>query len=727
MDKEKIKQQLQSIWSWIKRYKWLSIIVASMFLLSVLGYLFIIFGGRFVFDERAVILPTASKVVAEDGTVLGKLYSENRDFVTLDQIPDHVEEAFIAMEDQRFYEHAGISLPAVTRAIYRDILAMSKVEGGSTITQQLAKNLFLVNDKTWMRKTKEVMASVYLERNYTKSQILELYLNQIYMAHGLHGVGTAADYFFGKDIEDLSIEEGAVFAAMVKAPNAYSPHNDIEAAKQRRDLVLQQMANEGNISTEQMLKLQATEIKMNSQEEERDPWLDDYFAYVLEEVEATYGLSRDALKRGGYTVEVHMDPDIQKIAYDQMQDSDFYHGSNDAVDGSFVLMEQETGQLKALIAGRDFQLNDTNHLLTKKQPGSVMKPLAVYGPAMQLGNYQPYDMIPDMDIDYDGYRVQNVDGQFDGEVSMFQAVVESKNAPAVWLLDQIGISYSKSILKKMNITINDQGLAIALGGLETGITPVQTAEGYRTFMSGGEWLEARSVRAVYNKDQEQLQTEEQEKENVFNSQTAWNMLRMLEAVTKEGTGTAGEYAKALAGKTGSTQHPERAGAVKDAWFTGITPEYVTSAWIGYENATAENYLTTGSEAATRLTKAILTELDKRVSLTENFEQPDDVEDLPEPIQLPEINDLTSSIQFGGFTLLQGELDWSPAEDKRIVYRIYERGEDEDHLIDEVEGQGHYTIDRINVFRTGEYYVVPYNPLTEQTGEPSNLTSLEFDF
>ncbi|WP_163582939.1 transglycosylase domain-containing protein [Gracilibacillus saliphilus] len=728
MDKEKIKQLFQSVWSWIKRYKWLSIIVSSMFLLAVLGYLFIIFGGRFVFDEKAVILPTASKVVAEDGTVLGKLYSENRDYVTLKQIPDHVEEAFIAMEDQRFYDHAGVSLPAVTRAVYRDIVAMSKVEGGSTITQQLAKNLFLVNDKTWMRKTKEVMASVYLERNYTKSQILELYLNQIYLAHGVHGVGTAADYYFGKDVADLSIEEGALLAAMVKAPNAYSPHHDLEEAKQRRDLVLQQMANEGNISTEQLLALQATEIKVKDQEGQRDPWLDDYFAYVLEEVEATYGLSREALKRGGYTVEVHMDPDIQQIAYDQMQDSDYYHGSNDAVNGSFVLMEQKTGQLKALIAGRDFQLNDTNHLLTKKQPGSVMKPLAVYGPAMQLGNYRPYDMIPDQDIEYDDrYRVNNVDGQFDGEVSMFQAVVESKNAPAVWLLDQIGVDYSKSMLEKMNIDINDQGLAIALGGLETGTTPIKVAEGYRTFISGGEWLEARSVRAVYNKDQEKLQPAEREKENVFNSQTAWNMLRMLEGVAKEGTGTAGEYSKALAGKTGSTQHPEKDGAVKDAWFAGITPEYVTATWIGYDQATAENYLTTGSEATTRLTKSILTEIDKRMPLAEKFEQPDDVEDLPEPIQLPVIDDLTASIQFGGFSILRGELSWTAVEDSRIIYRIYERGEDEDHFIGEAEGKGSYTIDRINVFRTGEYYVVPYNPLTKQTGEPSNITSLEFDF
>ncbi|WP_058308250.1 transglycosylase domain-containing protein [Gracilibacillus massiliensis] len=727
MEKEKLLSVLRSAWSWIKRYKWITITVSAMLLLSVLGYLFIIFGGRFIFDEKAVILPAASTVVAEDGTVIGKLYTENRDYVTIEQIPDHVEEAFIAMEDQRFYEHAGISFPAVARAVYRDILAMSKVEGASTITQQLAKNLFLVNDKTWMRKTKEVMASIYLERNYSKSHILELYLNEIYLAHGIYGVGTAAEYFFGKDIEDLNVEEGALLAAMVKAPNTYSPHNDLEAAKQRRDLVLQQMANNGTISTEEMLDLQATSIDLQSQKEERDPWLDDYFAYVLEEVEQSYGLSREALKRGGYTIHVNIDSTAQKIAYNQLQKSDFFHGSNQSIDGSFVLMEQETGKLRALIAGRDFELNDTNHLITKKQPGSVIKPLAVYGPAMQLGKYSPYDLIPDQDIDYDGYRVGNADGDYDGEVTQYQAVVESKNAPAVWLLDQIGIEYSKSILEKMNLNIKDNGLAIALGGLETGLTPIQVTEGYRTFIHHGEWVDSSSIAAVYDRDQDRLQSKQREKTTVFNSQTSWNMLRMLEAVVKEGTAQAGDYPKALAGKTGSTQHPKVDGAVKDAWFSGMTPEYVVTSWIGYESATKDNYLTIGSEASVRLTKSILTEIDKQVPLTEEFTIPDDVEDLPEPIELPVIEDLTATIQFGGFSIFNGVLNWTPADDKRIIYRIYEQTAEGEQLIGEVEGQGSYKIDRINVFNTGEYYVVPYNPLTNKEGEPSNIASLKIDF
>ncbi|GAB2533466.1 transglycosylase domain-containing protein [Gracilibacillus alcaliphilus] len=723
MDKEKLKQFGISCLQTMKRYRWISIIFASMFLISILGYLFIIFGGRFVFDEKAVILPTTSTVVAEDGTILGELYTENRKYVTINQIPEHVQQAFLAVEDQRFYDHAGISFPAVARAIYRDILAMQKVEGGSTITQQLAKNLFLENDKSWMRKTKEVMASIYLERNYTKSDILELYLNEIYLAHGIYGVGTAAEYFFNKPIEELTIDEGALLAAMVKAPNSYSPHHDIELAKERRNIVLQQLANVGEISTEKLLELEAKDVKVTDQPEERDPWLDDYLAYVLEEAEQKYHLSRESLKRGGYTIEVHVDPEMQRIAYQQMQDHRFFSGSNQEMDSSFVLMNQETGALKVLIADRQFQLGDTNHLLTRKQPGSIIKPIAVYAPALEQGDYQPYGLLPDQDMSYDGYQVGNPDGQFEGEVTMYDAIRTSKNAPAVWLLDQIGIGYSKSMLAKMNMTLEDNGLAIALGGLEQGVTPIQMAEAYRPFIHNGEWLESSSIRAIYNNKQEEVERDAIQTKPVFQPQVAWDMLKMLEAVVTDGTAASGDYTKALAGKTGSTQHPEVPGEVKDAWFAGITPEYVTATWIGYDQATADNYLTTGSESAVQLTKSILTEMDKLTPLTEEFEVPEDVEDLPDPIRLPTIDDVDAKIGIGGFSLLQVELTWTAAEDSRVVYRVYERNDQEDELVGEVEGEGTYTISPIPLFQTKEYYVVPYNPLSDQTGEPSNIAAL----
>lgn len=709
------------------RFKWPLIIIASMFTLALIGYLFILFGGKFIFDEEAVILPRASKVVAEDGTLLGKLYTENRDFVTIDQIPDYVEEAFLALEDRRFYQHAGVSFPAVARAITRDIIAMEKVEGGSTITQQLAKNLFLVNDKTWMRKTKEVMASIYLERNYTKKNILELYLNEVYFAHGIYGVGTASDYFFGKTVEELTIDEAALLAAMIKAPNTYSPYINIDKAKERRNVALQAMEAYGTISTEEMLSYQTKNIDVQEKQEEQEPWLDDYFAYVLDEVEARYDLSREELKRGGYTIQTHIDPFIQEVAYKQIQEESYSAPKNENKEYAFVLMEQETGHLTALIAGKSYELGGTNHLRTRLQPGSLMKPIAVYGPAMELGMFGPYDYLKDEDVDYNGYRVNNANNIYDGEIMMYDAIVQSKNAPAVWTLNQVGIDYSKTILEKMHISIEDEGLAIALGGLQYGLTPIEVTEAYRPFIHHGKWTQAQSINKILDKYNKEVKQESGQKEvTIFDKQVAWNILRMLEDVVKEGTAKYGEFSQALAGKTGSTQHPIKKEKTKDAWFTGITPSYVVTTWIGFDEATEANYMDTSSDASVRLTKSILSEIHKHQELESVFKKPDDVDELEEPIELPTITDLTGDVQFGGVTLVKGKLQWTPSDDERVVYRIYRRKDEEKELVGEVTGIGEYTINRVNIFKKDMYYVVPYNSLTNSEGTPSNAVTLSFD-
>lgn len=717
----------KNIPSWVKRIKYPLIIVTSTIVLGIIGYLFIIFGGRFVFDERNLILPETTTIVAEDGETIGKLYTENREIVTIEQIPDHVENAFIAVEDQRFYEHAGVSFPSVIRAVYRDIIAMQKVEGGSTITQQLAKNLFLKNDKTWMRKTKEVMASIYLERNFSKKKILEYYLNEIYFAHGIYGVGTAAEFYFNKDIEELTITEGAMLAAMAKAPNTYSPLNNPDKAKERRDLVLQQMNGEGMIETAEMMQLQGRSLGLNRPEKPEKPWIADYVDVMVKEAENKYQLTLSELRRGGYEIVVHLNEQAQKIAYEQMQKDSNFHGSVDGIEGSFILMNEKSGGLEAIIGGRDFEYGTLNRALVPRQPGSAMKPLAVYGPAMMLDEYGPYTMIPDEAKEYDGYLASNANGQYDGSVTMYEALKTSKNAPPVWLLNEIGIGYSKGFLEKMGIKLSDNGLAIALGGLETGVTPIQLVEGYRTFVHSGEWVSAHTIKHISNKQGEIVGEYERETKKVFSPQVAWNMVRMLEAVVKDGTAIAGEYEKDLAGKTGSTQHPHVEGQIKDAWFVGFTPNYVTSLWMGYDRSDESHYLTKGSEAPTVLTKNILRELDQYQTMPATFEKPSGVEELPAPVELPTVTDLTVNYKLGGFSLVRGEMLWTHASDQRIVYRIYKvSDEGEDELIGTVEGKGSYTIDRVSVFRESTYYLVPYDPVTNQIGEKSNYVQLSWD-
>lgn len=709
---------------WYPWVKWLSIGFGSMALLAIVGFMIIIYGGGLVVDEEDLILPATTTVKTQDGDVVGKLYQENRNLVTIDQVPKHVQQAFVAVEDVRFYDHAGVDFNAVARAVYKDVVALQKVEGASTITQQLAKNLFLHDEKTWMRKTKEVMASIYLERHYSKDKILELYMNEVYFAHGIYGIGTAADYYFDKPVEELTITEGAMLAGLVKAPNTYSPYLDKDATKKRRDIVLSQMEKAGMLETEEKLTLQGKTVDVVEQKEVQSPWLDDYLDVVIREAASQYQLTTEELKRGGYDITVYMNDVAQKTAYQQLQQENFYYGSEPNVESSFVLMNQKSGALEAVIAGRNFQIGEHNRAMLRRQPGSVLKPLAVYGPAL-MNNYQPYSLLQDRAQSYDDYQVANADGVYAGEISMYQAIAESKNATAVWLLDQIGIDYSKTYLEKMDISLSDQGLAIALGGLKNGLTPIEIAAGYRTFIHDGEWIQPHAIVSIHDRNGTLIGEANPTTTQVFSEQVAWSMLRMLENVVNNGTATAGEYAKALAGKTGTTQHPQVEGQAKDAWFAGVTPEYTTALWMGYDQSDETHYLTKGSSAATIATKAILQAIDQQQPLGDQFTKPINVDDVEQPIQLPVIDDLDVSYQLGGWSLVQGKLTWTASDDERVVYHIYSVTDAGSKKIGQVQGKGQFILTDVSVFQSSSYYVVPYNQLTKQQGTKSNQITLSF--
>ncbi|CQR47027.1 Penicillin-binding protein 1F [Paraliobacillus sp. PM-2] len=702
--------------------KWISIVLGAIFLLGIIGFVFIIFGGELVVNEEDLILPATTIVETEDGELVGKLYKENRELVSIDQIPNHVQQAFVAVEDVRFDEHAGVDFKSVVRAVYRDILAMEKVEGASTITQQLAKNLFLDNDKTWMRKTKEVMASLYLERHFSKDKLLEMYMNEVYFAHGIYGVGTAASYYFDKSVEELTVTEGALLAGLVKAPNNYSPYIDKERSKARRDIVLSQMEKAGMLETEEMLSLQGKTINIVKQNDEDKPWLDDYLDVVIKEAASTYQLTTEELKRGGYHITVYMNDSAQRIAYQALQKDNYFHGSEPNVEASFVLLDQASGQFEAVIGGRDFNIGDHNRAFIPRQPGSVMKPLAVYGPAL-MNDYGVYSLLKDRAQSYDDYQVTNADGTYAGDITMYEAVEQSKNAAAVWLLDQIGIDYSKTYLEKMHLSLPDKGLAIALGGLKNGLTPIQIAEAYRTFGHNGEWIEAHAIATIRDRNGKVIGKATPATADVFTKQAAWNMLRMLENVVENGTASSGDYQKALAGKTGTTEHPQIEGKAKDAWFAGITPEYTTALWMGYDQSDAAHYLTKGSSAATIVTKEILQAIDQQQSLTSSFVKPTGVDDVEEPISLPIIDDLSVSYKLGGWSLVQGQLTWTASDDDRVIYHIYKITENGSKQIGQVQGKGQYTLKDVSLFESSSYYVVPYNQLSKQQGEESNQITL----
>lgn len=693
-------------------------------LLSLIIFFFVILVGHFVIDEEKLALKQTTTLVDENGEFITHLFIEHREPVSLKEIPDHVKHAFIAIEDARFYEHVGIDVRAIVRALYRDLLAGEKVEGGSTITQQLVKRVFLTSEKTFLRKTKEVLIAINLERRYSKDEILEMYLNEIYFGHGAYGIQAAAKFYFNKDVSELSIEEGALLAGLPKAPNSYSPLVDIEKSKQRRNLVLTVMERQGYLEEDVAKRLKETEVTIDVRPlpEENEAYF-TYIDMVIDEAEKKYGISNEELLTGGYRIVVPMNVHIQERSYEKILRDEYFPSGNEDAEAAFVLIDAKTGGVLAVCGGREYVRLGLNRVNVKRQPGSTFKPLAVYAPALEFGGFQPYSLLKDEKIDYDGYVPRNYDDKYRGAVTMYEAVRDSINASAVWLLNEIGIDTSLSLLTKFGFDIKDRGLAIALGGLTDGVTPMQLANAYQVFANEGKRIEPYFIKEIYNAEGVKIGEADVRKERIISAQTAWYMTRMLEAVVREGTGRHGSVRSALAGKTGTTSYPGVEGATMDAWFVGYTPNVVGALWMGYDVTTTERFLHGGSAYPTVLFKDIINELPRSLSASQ-FEKPARVEELPPPVTLPTISDLKATLAVGGGGILSIELSWTAANDERIVYYIYEREEGKRTLVDTVTNTDRYYIPTFNPFTKKTYEIVPFDPTTNQFGDGSNVAEVE---
>nr|WP_242520209.1 PBP1A family penicillin-binding protein [Halobacillus kuroshimensis] len=659
-------------------------------------------------------------VETADGEVIERIYTKNRQVVSIDQVPDHVQEAFTAVEDSRFREHSGVDFKGILRAVYKDIIAMKKVEGASTITQQLAKNVFLTNEKTWMRKTKEVMAALYLERNFTKDEILELYLNRIYFGEGTYGIEAASRHYFQTSVSDLSIAQGALLAGLPKAPNTYSPFENPEAAEERRNVVLARMYDVGSIDAAVLKQMQGTTLAVERDEDTEETWSNSYVDLVIQEAAEKYHISRDELKRGGYQIIVEMDPVIQKIAAEEMKNGEYIPGTAGPVEGALTITDHRTGAVAAAVGGRDYVHGDYNRVLSKQPPASTIKPFAVYGPALMMDEYDPYSLLSDERQAFGEFNPRNYNDEYEGQVSLYEALVESKNVSAVWLLDQIGIPYAKTYLDKLGLSTKDEGLAIALGGLSEGFTPIQMAEAYGALAQSGVKKDSYTIKQMADREGKVIHEHTPEEVQVFDAQTSWYLTEILQTVVEDGTASSGDYPKALAGKTGTQQDT-------DVWFAGYTPEYAGAVWMGYDSNEEGSRLEGSSAYPARMMKRILTKVDQQQELGTAFEQPDGVESLPDPVSLPVITDAEANLNLGGLATLRGTITWSIPEDERIIYRIFREEEGEDVKVGEVTGKGEFRISAFSVFDETRYYIVPADPLTGKEGQPSNSVRLNWDF
>ncbi|PLR86632.1 transglycosylase domain-containing protein [Bacillus sp. V33-4] len=591
----------------------MAILAMAVSLLGILIF-FYVFSSRADISTLEAGLAQSTVIYDQRGEIASKISANRNEGVPISKIPDDLKNAVIAIEDQRFYSHNGIDLIGIARAFFRNITAGGIVEGGSTITQQLTKNALLSPEKTYKRKAEELFLARKIEQEYSKDEILEMYFNQIYFGEGAWGINSAAAKYFGKEPEALTISESAMLAGIIKAPSAWNPYKDFEQAVDRRNTVLAQMKENKFITNEQYSTALSEEILLNDKGE--DPfhgqfphYVDHVFAEAIEE----YGLTQDELLTGGYEIYTELDPGMQSAVETAYQnDSLFPEGSGDEiVQSGAVLLDPATGGIRALVGGRGDHVFRAYNRATelKAQPGSTMKPLSVYVPALENG-WSPEDMLKDEKMKFGDYEPHNYTDIYLGEVPMYEAVKESLNLPAVWLLNELGIESGMDAAERFGIPLKkeDRNLGLALGGLQEGVSPLMMAEAYSAFANGGNKAEAHAITKIIDADGKTIGEWKEKTTKVRTKAVSDKMTTMLLGVVEDGTGKEAQIeGRDLAGKTGSTEVPiEGINGVKDQWFVGYTPQLAGAVWVGYDHTDESHYLTTtSSEGAALVFKNII--------------------------------------------------------------------------------------------------------------------------
>ena len=515
---------------------------------------------------------------------------EDRIPVTIDKTPKDLQHAFLAAEDIRFYEHGGIDFRGIGRAIYTYI-RWGEVQGGSTITQQLAKNYFLTQEQTLSRKLHEAFIALQIEQKYTKNEILEMYMNQIYFGQGSYGVETAANTYFGKHVQDLDLAQCAMIAGIPKSPNYYSPLSNPKAAKERQKTVLEQMTKYGFITKEQADEAYAEPLTYKSLNE--SPGSKKYFIdYVIQLLVDKFG--PDAVYKQGLKVYTTLDPDMQKAAEKAAAQTPTYYTDSNKLkqpQSSIVAVEPKTGYIKAMIGGRGTdQFNRA--VMAERQPGSAFKPF-VYMNAFEQGA-TPGDTVEDSPIPGE-WNPQNYDRSFHGTVSYRTALTYSYNVPAVKVAMKYGPEKIVKLAKKFGISTlvdDDENAVIALGGLTHGVTPLEMAGAYAGIANMGKFNKPTPIIKILDRNGKVLYEHKANPTQVVKPETAYMMISMMEDVMTRGTGRGAAINRTCAGKSGTTSD------YHDAWFVGFTPDLACAVWIGDDNNDSLGGMTGGGEPAT---------------------------------------------------------------------------------------------------------------------------------
>lgn len=539
----------------------------------------------------------------------------NIQYCSLEQINPDCVKAFIAVEDKSFYQHHGLSFPRIAKAFTNNLIAGYSKEGASTITQQLVKNTYLTNEKTIKRKIREAILALKVEQNFTKDQILEMYLNAIYFGNNVYGIANASEFYFKKTPAELSVAESAGLAGIIKNPSKYEPLTHYENFCQRAHLILHLMHDQKLINEDTFQVALNETIIINSS---KNLWLGtNYQSMALKEASQILNLSENDIVNYGYQIDTYYEPEKQQLLYEAMNQPE-----SNLLGEKFAMLSAPNGQVQAL-------WTSTPTLLTARRNfGSVMKPLLVYAPALELGIIQPASLIEDSPLIDSEFNPKNFDNQYHGTVSARTALMHSYNIPAVKILNAINIDNAKTVANKMGLNLENENLSMALGNTNTGTSFLELATGYQTIANQGKYSPTRFVRAIRDRKGNTVYFDLTNKYNyapqAIGADTAYLLTDMLVDTARKGTARKlATLNLAIAAKTGTTER-ENSNTNTDATLVSYTPQNVLITWHGNATMKPEDDLPHGTNGGGRLANAAKKIFSSIGDVNQHFIQPTSV-------------------------------------------------------------------------------------------------------
>ncbi|WP_238941749.1 PBP1A family penicillin-binding protein [Bacillus sp. REN10] len=626
-----------------------SIVKKIFFTLVVLMFLSLAAGvGTFAFmvkdapnlDEALLRDPIASKIYDKDGKYITAVGSEKRDYVKYEDIPQVVRDAILATEDVRFFDHHGVDIIRIGGAVISNFTNGFGSQGASTITQQVVKMSFLKPEKTIKRKAQEAWLAFQLERKYSKEEIFEMYVNKVYMSGGIHGIKTASNYYFDKELDELTLNEAALLAGMPQSPNNYNPFKHPDRADKRKNVVLSLMEQHEKITSSEMAtaKQESITAYLTEPKETEDKKYNSFIDMVVEEVQemGEYNPYSDGLKI--YTT---LDQDAQDYMDKLLDTEDIINYPSDDFQAGIALTDTKTGEVRAIGGGRNQTVERGYNYavdLKQRQPGSVIKPLIDYGPAIEYLKWSTYQQLDDRPYSYsNGAPIRNAGGSYMGPISMRTALTYSRNIPALQTYQEVGHEKANEFLGNVGIRLSkeeSENESNSIGAM-SGISPLDLAGAYAAFGNEGQYNKPHTVKKIVLSDGETEVKTNIKPKAAMSDYTAYMITDMLKDVLDEGTGRKANIpGLPVAGKTGTTNYTEKEksefgipdSGSPDSWFVGYTTNYTAAIWTGYPSK--KEYLSTESQQISKeLFKYLMEEVSSDVE-TNNFKKPKSVVELP---------------------------------------------------------------------------------------------------